>query len=293
MSGAAKLLGLSTSTVSRSISRLEKQLGMLLVRRGQGGVVLTDAGAEYFPSCRDALQLLEEGKEALSQQLEQPIGTIRLSCPVTMARQVLAPLMRDFVGRHPSLRVDIVTYIPSRDFVPSQGTDVFFHLWPIENPGGSTRAFPLTRLGVYTSKAYARSAGVPKTPEELVEFQCIGSQGVPEFAKWKLSNSAREVHLMLNYQVMAADPGTLRMLVLDGLGISMLPVWMALEPETKEHLIRVLPDWEPAPVRLFATSLRSKFLPPKVGFLLDFLGEYIGTEADPRAVGKSASACFT
>ena len=60
-SGAARELGLPTSTVSRSITRLERYLGLLLVQRGQRGVVLTDAGTEYLGSCKQALQTLKDG----------------------------------------------------------------------------------------------------------------------------------------------------------------------------------------------------------------------------------------
>ena len=91
---------------------------------------------------------------------------------------------------------------------------------------------------------------------------------------------------------MAADPATLRNLLLEGLGITILPVWMALEENVEAQLLRILPDWEPTPVPLLATYSRSRLSLPKVKFFFDFMDEHLGTALDPRAVRKRAEECF-
>jgi LysR family transcriptional regulator, transcriptional activator for dmlA len=292
MSGAAKILRLPTSTVSRSIARFQKNLGLLLVRRGKSGIVLTDAGQEYLPSCRHALRLLQDGQEALSRQAEQPVGVIRVACPATMAREVMAPLIPALLKRYPTLGVDMIPYTPGRDQPPNVDIDVLFHIWPEDKKGNITRTFPSTRRGIYTSKRYAGVAGIPRMPEDLALFDCLGSRGVPAFSKWHLRSEKQEVQLELSYQFMAADPATLRNLLLEGLGITILPVWMALEENVEAQLLRILPDWEPTPVPLLATYSRSRLSLPKVKFFLDFMGEHLGTALDPRAVRKRAEECF-
>ena len=293
MSGAAKVLGVPTSTVSRSIARLEKHLDILLIRRGQHGIVLTDAGTEYLPSCLEALRLLQSGHEALTNRFAEPTGTVRVACPITMAREVLAPLLPQFGSEFAEVKVDILSYVPGELISPDDTIDVFFHLWPLKFKAGMTRQFPSTRRGIYTSKRYAELAGVPQTPEDLRSFQCIGSKGIPIFAKWKLQNGSRVAELELEYRFTAADPPTLRKMLLEGLGITMLPVWMALEDGTKEHLIRILADWEPTPVDLFATCPGGEPLLPKVNAFLGFLEKHIGTSSDPRAIGKATEKCFS
>src|SRR5580704_15403039 len=101
---AAKELGVPTSTVSRSLTRLEKHLGVLLVQRGPKGLVLTDSGREYLQFCRRALRTLKEGRELLENRRSRPSGVIKVACPVTMARDVVAPLLGEFLGRFPELR---------------------------------------------------------------------------------------------------------------------------------------------------------------------------------------------
>src|SRR5580693_8524211 len=90
LTAAAKELRLPTSTVSRSLTRLEKNLGVLLVQRSPRGMVLTDSGREYLQSCRRALRTLKDGGELLEDQRCRPKGLIKVACPVTMARDVFA-----------------------------------------------------------------------------------------------------------------------------------------------------------------------------------------------------------
>jgi molybdenum-dependent DNA-binding transcriptional regulator ModE len=93
LTAAAKELQLPTSTVSRSLTRLEQHLGVLLVQRSPRGLVLTDSGKEYLQSCRRALRALKDGSELLERHRSSPSGLIKVACPITMARDVLAPLM--------------------------------------------------------------------------------------------------------------------------------------------------------------------------------------------------------
>src|SRR5476651_2252600 len=91
LTAAAKELQLPTSTVSRSLTRLEQHLGVLLVQRSPRGLVLTDSGKEYLQSCRRALRALKDGSELLEGRRSSPSGLIKVVCPVTVARDVLAP----------------------------------------------------------------------------------------------------------------------------------------------------------------------------------------------------------
>jgi DNA-binding transcriptional LysR family regulator len=99
LSAAAKTLHQPASTISRSLTRLEKHLGVLLVRRGQKGLVLTDEGKQYLLSCRRALRTLNDGGELLEARRSNPSGVITVACPVTMAREIIAPLLKHFVVR--------------------------------------------------------------------------------------------------------------------------------------------------------------------------------------------------
>src|ERR1035438_10386192 len=104
LTAAARELHVPASTVSRALTRLEKHLDVLLVQRSSRGLVLTDSGKEYLQSCRRALQALKHGFDSLEGRRLRPSGFLKVACPVTMARDVLAPLLKEFLDRYPELR---------------------------------------------------------------------------------------------------------------------------------------------------------------------------------------------
>ena len=126
LTAAAKELHLPTSTVSRALTRLEKHLDVLLVQRSPRGLVLTDFGKEYLQTCRRALRTLQDGSELLESHREHPSGLIKVACPITMARSIFAPLLKQFLTRYPDLRVEIEPYSSGWDQEPREDVDVFF-----------------------------------------------------------------------------------------------------------------------------------------------------------------------
>jgi DNA-binding transcriptional LysR family regulator len=91
----------------------------------------------------------------------------------------------------------------------------------------------------------------------------------------------------------SSDPAVNLELAMDGLGIAILPLWMARRPVVRDSLVPVLPLWNPEPITLCALFSGSARLTPKVKVLLDFLDQYIGTDSDPRLRQGFAKDYFT
>jgi DNA-binding transcriptional LysR family regulator len=125
-SAVATHLQLPASTISRALTRLEKHLDLLLVRRSQRGLALPDAGKEYLISCKRALRVLREGRELLDKHRANPSGLLRVACPITMARDAIAPLLSKFIEAFPDLRIELETYSSAFDQEPKEDIDVFF-----------------------------------------------------------------------------------------------------------------------------------------------------------------------
>src|SRR5450432_803744 len=287
LTAAAKEMQLPTSTVSRALTRLEKHLGVLLVQRSPRGLVLTDSGKEYLPSCRRALQTLRHGRELLEGRRSSPSGLIKVVCPVTMARDVLAPLVKEFLRRYPDLRIEIEPYATGWDQEPREDADVFFKLLAPRDSVRRVRPYPGTVRGLFASPGYIQASGSPATPDDLTSHTCIGS-GV-----WKLSRGQRVATPNILFRVVSGDPTVALELVTSGFGIAVLPLWMAKRADIRNRLSPVLPQWSPEPITLCALFSGPSRMTPKVRALLDFLDEYIGTDRDPRLNGAVARDCFT
>jgi DNA-binding transcriptional LysR family regulator len=287
LTAAARDMRVPTSTVSRSLTRLEKSLGVLLTQRSPRGIALTDAGKEYLQSCRRAMRILKDGGELLEDQRSSPKGLIKVACPVTMARDALAPLMKEFLNRFPDLRVEIESYASGYDQEPREDVDVFFKLRAPKDSLRRIRPYPGTVRGMFASPAYLQASGHPETPEDIAHHSCIGS------GAWRLSRGKKVVSPTLSFRIVCSDPATCLKLAEGGAGICVLPLWMAKRPEFRHTLTPVLPSWKPDAITLCALFFGLSRLTPKVKVLLDFLGEYLGTDRDPRLHQQRAKGYFT
>jgi LysR family transcriptional regulator, transcriptional activator for dmlA len=287
LTAAARELNLPTSTVSRALTRLEKHLDVLLVQRSPRGLVMTDFGKEYLQTCRRALRTLRDGSELLESHRERPSGLIKVACPITMARSIFAPLLKEFLVRYPGLRVEMEPYAGGWDQEPREDVDVFFKVRAPRDSIRRVRPYPGTKRGLFASPNYIAVRGNPATPDELVSHTCIGS-GI-----WKLSRGSKVAAPNIVFKVVVSDPIVHLDLVLSGLGIAILPVYMAKGLELRNRLLPVLPLWSPEPITLCALFSGPARLTPKVQVLLDFLGEYIGTDRDPRLHKVPAKGLFT
>jgi DNA-binding transcriptional LysR family regulator len=286
LSGAAKELGVPTSTVSRSLTRLEQSLQMLLINRSSKGFVLTDAGVDYLESCRHALRALSNGNEQLDRHRLNPTGVIRIACPGTMIRHLLTPVIGKLVSEFPNLKIDLEEYAPTHVPLPRLDVDIIFMVSPPNDSSQMIRSYPSAKGGLFASEEYLRECGNPKSPLELVNHRCIGT------GRWELTNDQTTMIPPVVFHVTTCDPVVSRQLAIDGIGIVVLPLWMAKAPALCDVLVQVLPGWAPSPIPLVALYCSPNALTPKVKKVLDFLNEYIGTDKDPRLDRTKASECF-
>ncbi len=287
LTSAAVRLKLPTSTVSRSLTRLEKGLDMLLIRRSSRGLILTDFGKEYLQVCRRALRTLHEGSDALAVRRERPSGLIKIACPIAMAQFIFAPLLKELMTRYPELRLQIEPYVPAVDQEFREDIDVVFKVRTPRDSVRRIRSYPSTKRGLFASADYIRTYGTPARPEELAAHTCIGS------GTWKLSRGAITVAPNVQFRITTGDPAMLLELTLQHCGISLLPLYMGKWPGTGKSLVPVLPRWTFQPLTLCALFSGQSRLTPKVQALLDFFGEYIGTVRDPRIRGADPKGLFT
>jgi DNA-binding transcriptional LysR family regulator len=188
--------------------------------------------SEYLLACRRALRTLTDGEEFLEARRSDPSGTIKIACPLTMAREILAPLLKDFIARFPSVRMEIEPYSFGWDQEPREDVDVFFKLKAPKDSVRRVRSYPGTAWGLFASPAYVSAFGCPANPDALAVHRCAGS-GV-----WKLSRGSKEVSPNIAFHVVTSHPGINLLFALDGLGITILPLWMAKHLTTGLDLFR-------------------------------------------------------
>lgn len=254
--GAARALNLPKSSVSRSVSHLEKGLGVMLLQRTTRKLHLTDAGRLYFDKARAALGELEDAGAVVTKLGTEPHGTVRLTAPPDMAALLLADIIADYLRKHPKVQVELSLSSRRIDLV-EEGVDLALRVGPLGDSSLVARKVGSTTLGLYASKTYLRSKGRPRTVADLAEHECILYRAVRGTAKWELSGAKGDETVQVRGSVSADDITFVHAAVAEGLGVGMLPMFRCTA-HTRPPIERVLPDFQTRgnPVHVVMPSVR-------------------------------------
>jgi DNA-binding transcriptional LysR family regulator len=169
---AALAAGVTPAAVSRSISRLEKRLGLRLFVRTTRSVRLTDAGRSYFAQCRQALAQLAEAEREVMGQQAQPSGTLRISVPTTYGHHRILPMLPAFRERFPDIRLHVHLSNRNIDFV-EEGYDMAVRVRAQPDSTLIARHLEDAALVVVATRGYLKKAGTPRTLDDLAAHECI------------------------------------------------------------------------------------------------------------------------
>lgn len=270
--GAAEALGLPNSTVSRRVAQLEQSLGLRLFNRSTRRVDLTEAGQLYFQHCKRLIEEAELAHLELSRLHTEPSGVIRASLPVDFSVLYLAPLLADFAQRYPRIRFDL-DLTPAQTDLRSEPVDLSIRIGaPHADKEGHLIARPLAKLarGLFASPTYLAQHGNPSSPQELLQHQCLRVFD----ADWTLTHTPTQTShsVAISGTFVANNIGMLRQLALHHQGIFLATPSMITADLAQGDLLRILPDWEPSPVQVYALTT-TRLLSTKVRTLLDYLVE--------------------
>ena len=169
---AALAAGVTPAAVSRSVSRLEKRLGLRLFVRTTRSVRLTEAGRSYFAQCRQALgQLAEAEREVMGQQAK-PSGTLRISVPTTYGHHRILPMLPAFRERFPDIRLHVHLSNRNIDFV-EEGYDMAVRVRAQPDSTLIARHLEDAGLVVVATRKYLKKAGTPRALTDLAAHECI------------------------------------------------------------------------------------------------------------------------
>jgi len=169
---AANVAGVTPAAVSRSISRLEKRLGVRLFVRSTRNVRLSEGGRIYFEECRAALSRLVDAERKVAGDQEQPAGTIRISVPTTYGHYRLLPLLPAFREAYPLVKVNLHVSNRNIDFL-EENFDVAIRFRNQPDSMMVSRHLEDAAMVVVASADYLQRAGLPRSLADLETHDCI------------------------------------------------------------------------------------------------------------------------
>lgn len=272
---AAQRLGLSKAAVSQRVADLERHLDQQLVQRTTRSVRLTDAGQTLVTQAEPGLLLLNRSLSEAREAAGTPRGVLRVTAPVALGRQHVAPALVDFFDRYPALRIELDL---SDRLVPLAQEGFDLAIRHTSQPPDTHVAFRLcgSRALLLASPAYLARFGTPAHPAELAEHRCLPYLR-PGPAQWFFERrESPEERLRVPVQGLfrAGNSEVLRDAALSGLGLALLPDFSARDALRRGELVEVLPRWRVVGFfgdAIYAIHPWSSHTPQGVRLLVDHL----------------------
>ncbi len=255
---AAAELGLPRATLSRRLSRLEKHLGVRLLRRTTRRITLTDAGAAFYQHARAILEAVRDAELSLQPADHLLRGRLRVSVPPMMPPSFHA-LVGDFMREHPGVKLEIHTSTRHVD-LQAEGFDVALRAGAVATPGLIGRVLSRQRMMMVASPGYLEKTGTPRAVADLARHRLLVGFTSAERPQthWPL----RKGGVVRVEAAMAANALELLLrLTLDDHGIALLPDMLILGPLAKGHLQTVLERTVGTDTQLMIVYLDRELMP--------------------------------
>ncbi len=276
-SAAARDLHQTPSAISKQIGRLENRLGARLFNRTTRRLVLTEVGAAFHLRAQRILNEVEEAEQAVSHLNQVPRGTLRLDVPAAFGRLYIAPLLPAYLARYPEMRVNMTMNDRFIDPV-EEAVDLVIRIGELSDSSLIVRRLAANRRVVCGAPAYFERHGTPQRPSELADRNCLVYTYRAARNDWSFVRQDGEVTapeiVRVGGNLETNNAEALLVAALAGLGLGLLPLWLAGPDLAAGRLVRALPDHHAPDSAIYALYPPGRHLSPKVRSFVDFLAEH-------------------
>ncbi len=269
-SAAAQRLGQTPSGISRTMSRLETQLGMTLMHRTTRRQDLTEEGAWLLLRARKILAELDDTEAQVVARRSRPSGLVRVNAATPALDHLVAPLVADFLDAYPLIRLELTSGETLVDLIEERA-DVAIRIGHLADSTLNARLLGSSALRVLAAPAYLARHGVPASPDALRQHRLLGFTAPASLNLWPLAHGGTD-GLPITPAVAASSGETLRHLVLAGAGIACLADFLTRADVAAGRLVPLLvPDSLAWTQPVWAVFYKQGALAPRVAALVNFL----------------------
>ena len=271
-SAASRKLNVPLPTVSRKIAELEEHLQARLLVRSTRKLTLTEAGTAYLEHCRPILEQVNEAERAASGEYVKPRGELVVSAPIVFGRLHLLPIINEFLATYPEIKVRLMLTDKVMHLVDDH-VDVALRMG--ELPDSRIVAAPVGTVChmVCGSPDYFKAHGVPDTPADLAEHDCINCEPVSPGSLWPLSalelKPAPPTPVQARLSVSTAEAAIDSAIA--GVGLTSILSYQVARAVELGQLQLTLRAYEPKPIPVNLIHLGQKPLPLKTKIFVEFV----------------------
>ncbi|GHC80542.1 bistable expression regulator BexR [Limoniibacter endophyticus] len=271
VSGAAARANLSKSVVSKRISDLEASLGTALFQRHAGRIIPTESAQELALRLRPALAEMTNAVESAAWGMTGLRGSLAISAPMSFGTTHLSPVIADFARQHPELEI-ILDYDDRIIDLVRGRFDLAIRVGQLRDSHLIARKLCEDPRVVVASPDYINRRGRPETLEELTDHPCTGYMNVQSTNVWQFVGAdGNVIGLPMTSRIIANNGETIRDMAIAGLGVALLPMFIAHDALKAGHLVRIAESLTPTPLPISAVWPPVKPMPLKLRAIVDHL----------------------
>jgi len=268
LTAAAADCGTSLPSMVRSLSALERHVGVSLLNRTTRRISLTDEGKQYHEQCKLILDQVQQADAALASRAAAPSGKLVVTASVMFGRRYIAMLLAQFMARHPRVTVELLLVDRVVNLV-EEGVDVAIRIGPLVD--STLIAIPVghVRRVVCGSPKYLRQHGTPRTPDEVRGQRVVRFSGLVPRSEWLFRSDGRNLTVPVESAYICNQADSAIQACVNGSGLCVFLSYMVAPARRSRQLRYVLEDYEIEPLPVHVVYPRSRALSAGVRAFVD------------------------
>lgn len=288
---AARALSVSPSAISKSVQRLEDHFGLKLFTRTTRSLVLTPEGRDLYERAQRILREVDEIDQAAVASRAEPSGVLKVTAPLPIGLNILAPALPRFRALYPKLAIDLRLGDQFSDII-EQGIDVAIRVGNLADSRLVSRPLGPHRIGAFASPDYLERKGRPVELADLAHHECVNFryQSSGQSLRWPYQIGEKQLELS-PYAALTVDVSdAVAAILAAGGGIGISPHYVAAPYVVRGQLVPILPQFTVERFMITALWPESRRGSPNVKAFVAFLSELFPSETPWDEAVKMASA---
>ncbi|OIQ48033.1 MAG: transcriptional regulator [Gammaproteobacteria bacterium MedPE] len=271
LSGAAKQLGLSRAVISYHIKKLEQQLAITLLNRSTRTISLTEAGNDYYQHCRVIAQQATAANQQIENLKTDPIGRLKITCPVNVGLQTIVPALNEFRGLYPKIELDVMLTDEVVNIL-QQGIDLAIRGAPLPDSGLQATKLSTLKTCLCGAPSYFEKRGIPQKPSDLSHHEWVIYKLTA--SNIELTKGSRSYTVSVKGSIETNNAAARTAFVEGGHGLAKIPMYDAIPKIRQGTLMSVLDDYAMKDINVYGVFPPGSASSKKLRLLLDFLKSY-------------------
>ncbi|WEW96853.1 LysR family transcriptional regulator [Pseudomonas nitroreducens] len=272
---AADSLDMPNATLSKLVQELEAHLGVRLLQRTTRRVMVTPEGQDYYAKASRVLRDLEDIDSSFNIARSKPRGHLRIDVGGSTARDVLIPLLPDFLARYPDIRIDLGVSDRSVDLI-GDNVDCVIRGGTLDASSLVARGIGQATMVTCASPEYLRHNGIPAYPEELRNGHRLVSYLSPQNGRavpFRFERDGERSELKIEYRIGVNESNAHLAACVAGLGIIQTFSYAAGAALRDATLVEILEEWRPPPYPFHVVYPQNRYVTHRLRVFIDWLVE--------------------